>query len=342
MPKKIALLLLAIALCFLTACASQREVVGRILKTNQDEEGRVLSFVIRTDDDKDLEILVTDETLFFSFVEGVTADAFKRGSFSDVLVSVKYKKARHNKANEVEINGFLLSDDTSLSDGRRVEIWQHYNYTLYTLENGTELLRIRDLAGPDKVYVAGMVSFEDLEEEAQAGVLKFYQNQGLLYDAESELEKAYRHYLKIEAPSKFIYHTVTQDIALTASSDKVVYFLTSVGLPIDDNHGHEHRIGAAFDRKTGESMSNWDLFSCSSKEVIETVLDFAGVDDPILRKEMEMAFKAENIIFFPGNLEICFEQGSLPSQESSYRLSLDYDEALADILYEWAIPQKTE
>ncbi len=65
----------------------------------------------------------------------------------------------------------------------------------------------------------------------------------------------------------------------------------------------------------------------------------AAVTEPTLRQEMEMAFKPEYIILFPGNLEICFQRGTLPSQEHTYMLDLDYDGRLLEILNEWVIPR---
>ncbi|MEG1636004.1 MAG: hypothetical protein RR324_00675 [Cellulosilyticaceae bacterium] len=56
---------------------------------------------------------------------------------------------------------------------------------------------------------------------------------------------------------------------------------------------------------------------------------------------MEIAFKAENIILFPNNLEVCFPQGTLPNYENSYQLSIDYDHRLAEILNEWAVPKSS-
>jgi len=164
----------------------------------------------------------------------------------------------------------------------------------------------------------------------------------LLYDVQAELEKAYDGYIEEEKPLQFNSYMINQDIAPTASNETMMYFLTSVLLPIDSNHGYAHRIGAGFDKKTGEHINNWKLFSCSPEEAKQEILDIANINDPILRKEMEIAFKAENIILFPENLEISFKKGTLPSQENSYILGLDYDERLSKILNDWAIPKTSE
>lgn len=53
----------------------------------------------------------------------------------------------------------------------------------------------------------------------------------------------------------------------------MIYFLTSVTLPINGSVATEVRLGAAFDRETGEHLSPWDLFACSEEEARQTLLD---------------------------------------------------------------------
>lgn len=49
---------------------------------------------------------------------------------------------------------------------------------------------------------------------------------------------------------------------------------------------------------------------------------------------MTAAFKAECIIVFPDHIEIHFADGTLPSQEHSYSIGLDYNDALISILHD--------
>ena len=53
---------------------------------------------------------------------------------------------------------------------------------------------------------------------------------------------------------------------------------------------------------------------------------------------MEQAFDWNNILFFPESLEINYPEGTLKSQEHSYLIGLDYDDALLSILNDWAVP----
>ena len=114
-------------------------------------------------------------------------------------------------------------------------------------------------------------------------------------------------------------------------------------------------MGAAFDRKTGQALNVWDLFSSSENKGKEQVLDaaqitvggnglldrFNQIKDTALVSEMKEALKDEYIIFYPDNLQICFPQGTLPSKEYSYRLRIDYT-ALEGIIQEWAIPYSSK
>ena len=176
----------------------------------------------------------------------------------------------------------------------------------------------------------------------QSNILSYYINQGLLYDVNIELERAYTDYKNTENKSGFSSYFLLQDSAPASSNEKVMYFLTSVTFPIDGNHGYEMRLGAAFNRETGKHICNWELFSCSEEEVKQAILDIAGITDTVLRAEMEAAFKFEHIILFTDNLEVSFPAGTLPSQEHGYFLGLDYDDDLCKILNEWAIPKHTE
>lgn len=354
MRKRTALILLLISLCFLTACNSQKNVFGTVTEVKIDKEIGVTSFVVRTEMDKEIGFFITDKTDVFSFTPDVIVDDFKNGSFVNVMVSVERKNLRHSlttknnqnitayNAEQIQITGFLTEETATLSDGTRLDIWNYLDDCLYTLQNGTELMRVSNVTGPNNVYVGGIESFDNLGPAAQSNILKFYEEQGLLYDIQDELEKAYDAYLKKEDPSQFNGYMISQDIAPTASNEHMMYFLTSVLLPIDHNQYNEYRIGAAFDRKTGEEISDWDLFSYSPEEAKQAVLEIAGISDPILKKEMEIALKPECLIWFPDHLEVCFNQGTLPSQEGVYMLGLDYDDKLSEIINEWAIPKSRE
>ncbi|MEG6522100.1 hypothetical protein [Desulfotomaculum sp. 1211_IL3151] len=232
----------------------------------------------------------------------------------------------------------------TFSDGESANLWRrdYIDDALYKLSDGTILLTIRVSIGPDNVYVGGVESFDDLSESAQKAVSGFYEGQGLLYDTLAELQNAYEEYLTCKESGKVYQERfISQDIAPTASNDNIMCFLTSVTLPVNGQMAQEIRLGAAFDRKTGEVLSNWDMFTLPEEKTRQWLLDKFVVAAPALRAEMEAALKPEYIILFPQNMEVSFPQGTLPSQEYSYRVSLDYND-LREVLQAWAIPNQVK
>ena len=190
------------------------------------------------------------------------------------------------------------------------------------------------------MYVGGIKSFDALSETAGKDVSAYYTEQGLLYDQE-ELKRAYQDYADHKGGAKFHSRTVGQEISPTAFSDRVMYFLTSVTLPVDGNISTEMRLGAAFDRETGAYLNAFDLFSCGQAEILPRILTTAEISDLALQAEIKAAFQPEYITFFPNHLEISFPEGTLASQEYSYQIVLNYDEKLTSVLHDWAIPRSS-
>lgn len=348
--KKIGLFLLVVCLCLLSACEREQTVSGKVVEADIDDEIGVTSFIVRTWEEEDIGIVMTEETIPFLFPDGITADEFKAGALLGTKVSVECEGARGSlttqggqevpayHAKTIYLTAVLREETATLSDGTNLDIWQHSNSLVYTLENGTELLWITGTSGPNDVGVVGTEDFDDLSAEAQQNVMKFYEKQGLLYDILSELEKAYAGYRKEGMPLDFNSYSISQEISPTASNEHVMYFLTSVSLPVDGNRADETRIGASFDRKTGEVIPNEDLFSCAPEEAVEKILDIIGGTDPTLREEMRRAFEFQQITLFSDALELYFPQGTLPSEKYACIWGLDYNDKLREILYDWAVP----
>ena len=223
-----------------------------------------------------------------------------------------------------------------------MEIWQGSRDNRYKLADGTELLWEQRPVGPGRVHTAGQASLGDLSLTAQEAIQAYYDSLGLLYRTYDELENAYAAYLESGRDPSFDSYLVGQETSPCASSDRVIYFLTSVTLPINGSVATEVRLGAAFDRETGEHLSPWDLFACSEEEARQTLLDLAQPSDGTdgLRAEMEAALTPESLIFFPDHLELSFPEGTLPSQSHAFLASVDYETGLGDILQDWAIPRE--
>lgn len=352
--KTIKTLVLALVLLCLSACSAEKEVSGEVMEVLVDQVTGADVFVVQTEENEDIGIIMGSESYLIPWMDEFDEEAFRAGTQTGVMVSAACDRAKKTittnegkeipayQAGHVSVTGILQRNAMQLSDGTPVDILKDSTFgrVHYRLTDGMELLMVNGVSGPDNVYVVGLESFDDLSEPAKENVLTFYEEQGLLYDVEYELERAYTAYLECDE-EHFDSHMTGQDTSPSASTDRVMYFRTIVTHPIDGKHIYEEQLGAAFDRETGEYISNLVLFTCPEGEVLTRLLDIAGVTDPILRKEMEAAFKPECMIFSEGNLEILFTQGTLPSQEHSYFVALDYDERLCAILHDWAVPEET-
>lgn len=246
---------------------------------------------------------------------------------------------------EEETLHLIQENAASLPGDERADLWQdeHNTFDSYRLPDGTSLLTIYKTVGPANCYVAGTVSYNDLSESARKGIDGYYEKQGLLYDTEAELQKAYGDYLSCrENGTAYQERHVRQEITPSASNDTAVSFITTVTLPVNGQEAKELRLGAVFNRETGAVYSNWDLFSLSEDAARQWLLDAPGTVSPALRKEMEAALRPEYILLFPDHLEISYPQGTLPSQEYSYSIGLDYDAELLSVLQPWAVPDGRE
>ena len=347
--KKSALILLALCACLLSACGkSDDRLSGKVVETSVNDSVGLVSFVVRTDENKEVGILLTDEMSVGVLVDGMVTKDFLSGTRSDVLVSVEYDRSQRTltrkdgtqitayNAKRVDVTGYR-KDDVILSGGAAVECWQESSGVSYVLPDGTELLTVETPFGPKNVYVGGQESLDDLSESVQEKVIAYFDAQGLLYDETTELERAYADYCADSAA--FIKHHVSQDVTPIASSEKVMYFLTDVSIPSDrPREQKELRLGTAFDRETGEVIDNASLFSCPAYEAERELLKLSQTGDASLQEELEQAFDWNNILFFPESLEINYPEGTLKSQEHSYLIGLDYDDALLSILNDWAVP----
>lgn len=354
--KKILLAFLFVCVGLLYGCNGEKAVSGQVIEFSNESDSDYTKFTILTNDGEKIGILMDGQTFVWSpLIDKIDVDAFKNGDLAGVMVSAECigssdsmttsdgSKIKAYIAKKIEISA-VTENSINLSDGTDVAIWESFDFMSYQLGDGTELLRVQSAFGPDNVYVGGIENFDDLSENVKSKILTYYAAQGLLYDVNAELERAYADYQHTENKDKFSPYRLEQDTSLIASNEKVLYFMTSVYLPVTGKSGEEveMRLGAAFERETGEYIDTWDLFSCSEEEAKQTLLDLAQITNPTLRAEMEAAFASEYLILFPDNLEVSFPAGTLPSQEYSNILGFDYDKKLCQILNEWAIPEAAE
>ena len=234
-------------------------------------------------------------------------------------------------------------DALILSDGTAVDRWQkgYSGYDFYKLKDGTELLREEHPSGPENVYVGGRESFTSLPEHTAKAISAYYDDMGLLYDLETEVEGAYQEYLTCQAEkTEFSSHLLGQSTNLCASNETVVYLETSVKLPLDRRNGRyvtEYDVGAAFDRETGKVIPVWDLFTLPEEDVKALIVEEFAPRSEAERAEMLEKLTADYLVFQPDSLNVFFPQGVISTQAHSSGVGIEYSE-LTGVLHDWAVP----
>lgn len=231
-------------------------------------------------------------------------------------------------------------DALILSDGTAVDRWQkgYSGYDFYKLKDGTELLREEHPSGPENVYVGGRESFTSLPEHTAKAISAYYDDMGLLYDLETEAEGAYQEYLTCQAEGEeFFSYYLGQSTSLCASNERVVYFLTSVTLPLGGQYGMNYQVGAAFDRETGEVIPVWDLFALPEEDVKALIVEEFAPRSEAERAEMLEKLTAEYLVFQPDSLNVSFPYGVLATELYTSVVGIDYGE-LTGVLHDWAVP----
>ena len=354
MKKRLSVFFL-FALCLLLFCACQanEDLTGWVTEPVLGEAG-LASFVLRAEDGTLTGVLLTGGTAVFPLGGGMTAEEFLAGPPAEVEVEVYCSGEKATlrtqsgqtipayPAQAIAIRRVYLGK-TAVSDGTPIGIYQYGylpNGRLYTLNDGTWLLFVETPAGPQDVFVEGTENLNDLPAKAQERILAFYEEQraqnGL--DLPAALQNAYDAYRAAKYPARFSFHRVQETTRPTASSERVLYCLTTRSQPAGSGESTS-LYASAFCKATGEPLSAWELFACPAEEAAVRLLDLAGVTDPAEREEMAAALSPEHLIFHSDSLEIFFAPGSLPGQETSLTLTLPYDGALRELLQDWAVPQ---
>lgn len=346
----------AFLLLLLSACAGGNagKTAGKVTATLANEAGGVSAFLVEpnpaTEQKKPVGILISNLTDFLSPLNDLDPLDFVDGLIQDVAVTVTYNPSSSSKvtldgtevkayeATEVIITGYRTDKTTTLKDGTTLALWQYASATGYALEDGTELLVCGDTQGPENTSNAQSDCFEDITPAAQKAVSAYYQEQGLLYDLPAQLEQAYEAYRQTKDPKAFPYY-LAQAVVPTASNDTLLCFQTVVTFPIDGKTSYEQQTSAVFDRNTGEQIDITSLFTCPKEELGSRLLDISTVSDPTLREEMEKAFQPEYITLYPDRIQLCFPQGTLPSQKHTCLWDIDYKGELSKLMEPWAIPK---
>lgn len=367
--KKRLLVLAFLSLCLvLSACGSKNNTIyGEVV------EATPTALVLETSEGERVAVLLEEDTYIWGMDDidgyaykaaphtGVRVYFFPEGRAGSITTADgEQVNAYHHTDSYIRIDAYLLPETAVLSDGTQLDAWKTSAFNItYQTKDGVVLLREEPPNGPKNHHVANRESFYDLSEAAKPHVTEFYEKQGALYDLQSELERAWTAYQA--DPDAFSSFVVGQRSFPAASSERVFYFGTMLTRTAGGNIASERDVSsgltqtvignvvqettlcAAFDRETGASIPFADLFVCPAEDVGKKLLALAekngtGPADPVLKAEMEAAFRMEYLNFSPDSLWVEFPQGTLPSQEYPYFVSVAFNDESKALLHPWAVP----
>ena len=335
-------LLIVLSVLFLLTGCGKQEIRGEVLSVNN--EGQYVQLLVRTDDDRQVRILADGNTHVYSFAAPEDCEGLLSGDLIRPVISVSRMHRQNGAwlAEMVCVESLELPEGYTLKDGTRLTVRKDYANTIYIAPDGTELLREQDPIGPDNVYTGGIPSLSELKPEAQQAILSHYEDLGLLYDLDAEIEKVYQWYLNATDTDPFYSCLLSQDISPTAANDRLVWYASYTTIPVDGKVHQQIQQNTIFDRNTGAVMDPKDLFTCTEPEAASAILDASQMPDTELRREMEQKFQFEYLNFDNNTLMACFPAGSLVNHPSGdYILGIPYED-LSGILHPWAIPYSTE
>ncbi len=225
----------------------------------------------------------------------------------------------------------------TFSDGQSVSLWRSPGdgKDLYQLEDGTQLLAIRE-----ELPIESLLSMDDslsqkLSAEAREQIAGYYSAQTWGGDLAAYLEAAYAAYAA-ESDQGFSCYLRERELAFSGSNDTLVYFTTTFYLPMDAETYITYSLTRAFDAATGARISGWELFSAAQEQVKVVLLRSSGAE-PSMEEALLEAFQPEFVRLYSDRYEIaCPLTGESGTQVVA--LGGAYTEDVRGILNAWAIP----
>lgn len=346
------IVLLLLGLLALSSCGKRTvNAHGKIIARETDESGRLVSVVADTETNGTIRLILMENT-HLDVPDSFSEEDFLTDDSLYPFISTVYD-ARTGKNNtyenekircyEAEFIGMDIEKNSvpastvTLSDGTELRVYADSDHTLYTLTKGTDLLRENHPQTPENVMAVGKKNIDNLNESAKAVILSYYEERGRLYDITEELEKAHAIYQQSQNKENFPMMRIEQSVYPTAANDKLLFFKTSLHLPLAEKTFTERNRCEIFDRQTGAYLPIEELFTCPPEELGSQLLKLGSVSEAD-RGDMESAFQLEYIIFMDDSLFIDFPAGSLKNHPDQYILSIGKAETLG-LLHDWAIPE---
>lgn len=329
------LFLLFPLLLLLTGCGS-KVVYGEVKSITPKGDYLELTIVGKEDI-----VLADDNTMVYSFA-GIEEGLLDGELIRPYITAYDLRWTPDGTySDRIYVESVILPEPYVLADGTELTVRKDYSHTTYFSPNGIDILWEQEPVGPHNVSVGGLPTFDMLSEQAQEAIFAYYKEQGLLYDLDAELEKAYQEFLSMGNPANFQARHLFQDISPTAANEKLIWYSIYVTRPVGDGLHHQTSTHTVFDRETGEVITTAELFQCTEKELGQRILEIVSMPDTALAREMENAFRFEYLQFSSNFLDVCFPAGSLISQNMDHGLGIEYED-LYGFIHPWAVPDRIE
>ena len=249
-----------------------------------------------------------------------------------------------NRPEPVYDEPFLVQEGAyTLSDGTVVDHWQTkvWGQAIYQTAEGIELLRIPERVDIANVHAGGFDDFAAMDENVQAAIRAFYDENLPEMDIPGMLENAWSDYHASDREEDFRGHYASQYIYPSAANDHFVVYCVESTIPTEGSNVRIEYFDTIFDRRTGEVIDVWEMFSISreaAEEVMARKLALNNSQYPEIKAALEEDAK---IRVQQGGFEFMFPLGTLSWTEYDHYMYLDCTE-LEDILQNWAVTEEFE
>lgn len=325
--KLLFLLILCLMLC---GCNRNKQAVGAVTAY----ENGILS--VETRDGKNFDFLVDPlQTSIFGLADDET-DPLGDGTDRSVLVTYSQKQGKYY-AQTIFVDSRLYRNAMTLSDGTPIDIWQHNGWREYCLQDGTVLLVEENPVGPENNGRWSELLYNgEFPEASQQGIINFYAEMGMRYDVRALLENAYLVYSLSEEYSNAY---VCQNSSIEAWNDTIISCKMLLMIPQENSNGGADTFweGAVFDRRTGEHISGYDLFTLTPEELEEYLLDQLDADGTLDRENIRLNLKPEQIVLCKdGDIEFYLVDRVEQGVQSQLQINVSSKQA-KEILKPWAL-----
>lgn len=246
--------------------------------------------------------------------------------------------------NQVEsVSDYRLCDENAyqLPDGNTVSSWYDCDNRrlIYRLGNGDELLAVSEKMETESICE----DFGVLNTDAKKQIVDFYRQQAPIYDIADYLLLAYEEYSSISEDTPFETYFIDQETVLSSSNENIVYFTTTIMLPIKQGEYGEYKQTHAFERMTGAAINGWSLFSVAEDKVKAAFFNKCSSDARFI-DALYTAFRPEYLCLYDDGYEVSIPYDKIENyyaENDIYSVFViwgEYTDEILSVLNWWAIP----